>query len=176
LEILVSSSLLLLSVWGVAQRRNDIEVGDYTLAARPDENAARWIAKNTPKDARFLVNSMFAFDDFAVVGTDGGWWLPLLADRDTTQPPVPYIIEDSFIPDYRELVNGLIDEINQKGIDHPDILDQIQKREITHIYLGQQQGLVNSLSPMLTPADLLSNPHFELIYHHDRVWIFKVST
>ena len=117
---------------------------------------------------------MFAFDDFAVVGTDGGWWLPLLADRDTTQPPVPYIIEDSYIPDYRELVNGLIDEITQKGIDHPDILDQLHKRKITHIYLGQQQGLVNSLSPMLTPADLLSNTHFELVYHQDRVWIFKV--
>lgn len=174
LEILVSMALVLMSVWGVAQRRNDIEVGDYTLAARPDENAARWITKNTEKDARFLVNSMFAFDDFAVVGTDGGWWLPLLADRDTTQPPVPYIIEDSYIPDYRELVNGLIDEITQKGIDHPDILDQLHKRKITHIYLGQQQGLVNSLSPMLTPADLLSNTHFELVYHQDRVWIFKV--
>ncbi len=174
LEILVSLALIFFSVWGISQRRNDIEVGDHTLAARPDENAARWISKNTEKDARFLVNSMFAFDDFAIVGTDGGWWLPLLANRDTTQPPVPYIIEDSYIPNYRDLVNGLIDEINQKGINHPDVLDQLQARNITHIYLGQQQGLINSLSSMLSPEELLSSPHFELIYHQDRVWIFEV--
>ena len=72
-------------------------------------------------------------------------------------------------------MNGLIDEINRKGIDHPDVLDQLQKRNVTHIYLGQQQGLVNSLKSMLTHEELISSPHFDLVYHQDRVWIFEVS-
>ena len=175
LDIFISITLILMTLLGAAQRKNDIQVGDHTLSTRPDVHAARWISDHLDKDARFLVNSMFAFNGIAIVGTDGGVWLPLLAKRDTTQPPVPYIIEDSDIPEYRNWVKFLVEEITEKGIDHPDVLELYQTRGITHVYIGQQGGLVNSPSPMINLEELTSSPHFDLIYHQDRVWIFKIN-
>ena len=74
------------------------------------------------------------------------------------------------------MVNGLVEEINQKGINHPDVLKQLRQREITHVYIGQQQGLVNSISPMLNLEEIAASPNFKEIYHQDRVWIFEVQS
>ena len=51
----------------------------------------------------------------------------------------------------------------------------IRDREISHIYVGQQQGSVNSSGLILLDPDLLSaSSFFKPIYHQDRVWIFEV--
>ncbi len=165
----------LLALWGAWQRLGDVQIARGALATRPDLRAATWIQHNTPDDARFLVNSFFAYNGTAVVGSDGGWWLPLLAHRQTTLPPLTYTAEQGPFPDYRNWVNALTAELQRQDIDAPDIQRLLHERGITHVYIGQRQGTVNYAGMhTINPEHVLASPHFRLIYHEDRVWIFAL--
>jgi len=166
--------MIVLGFWGAYQRLGDIHIAQHTLVTRPDLRAASWIQKNLPPDSRFLVNSFFAFGGASVVGSDGGWWLPLLADRSTTLPPLNYVSEQGPRQDYIQWINGLTSEVEQKGIDHPDTLILLEERGVTHIYVGQQQGSVNSDGKFINVDELLNSEHFQAIYHQDRVWVFEL--
>jgi hypothetical protein len=176
----VYSILLLLLVigiglWSARQRLGDMQVMSNTLVTRPDIRAAEWIQENTPQNARFLVNSFFAYGDSLIVGSDGGWWLPLLAARQTTLPPLTYGSEQGPRANYIPWVNMLTSEIQNKGITHPDILALLRERGVKYVYVGQLEGRGNYNGPyVLNPDELLSSPFYHLIYHQDRVWIFEV--
>lgn len=187
IETLMSSSLpkpilqvslfVLLLVVGVVHlpiRQADVQLKTYQLFTRADERAARWIQQNTPEDSTFLVNFMFAYGDSLVVGTDGGWWLPLVTRRKTTVPPLTYGVETGPISDYVRWINILPSEIKDKSLLHPDVISLIREREITHLYIGQRQGSVNYSGPeLLDPEKIRQSPDFRLVYHQDRVWIFS---
>jgi hypothetical protein len=53
------------------------------------------------------------------------------------------------------------------------VIAMLKERGVTHVYIGQQQGSVNSPGALLDPAQLLSDSRFRLIYHQDRVYIFE---
>jgi hypothetical protein len=170
---LVLALTVALGLWGSSLRLNNIDVAQHALVTRPDLQAAEWIREHTPEDAVFLVNSFFAYGGTSVVGSDAGWWLPLLARRSTTLPPLTYASEGGPRPDYREWVNSLTAEILQAGIADPKVLDKLARRNVTHVYIGQQQGQVNYSGPRLTAAALQESSHFKEIYHQDRVSIFE---
>jgi hypothetical protein len=188
IETLMSSSLpkpilqvslfVLLLVVGVVHlpiRQADVQLKTYQLFTRADERAARWIQQNTPEDSTFLVNFMFAYGDSLVVGTDGGWWLPLVTRRKTTVPPLTYGMETGPFTDYGEWINYLLAEVNTKGILDPEVLSLLVERGVTHVYIGQRHGIVNyGGTNTLNPEVIKQNPNFQLIYNMDRVWIFKV--
>jgi hypothetical protein len=159
-------------LWGARQRLADLNVTAAALATRPDVRAAAWIQANTPETARFLTNASFANDDTVVVGTDGGWWLPLLARRAVTVPPLNYESEQGPRPDYVEWVNALPAAIRAKGLNDPGVLAQLRARGVTHVYLGQRHNPASGSS--LDPQQLLLSPHFRPVYHQDRVWIFAL--
>lgn len=162
--------------WGARQRLKDFEPQPHALATRPDLRAAAWIRDNLPQNSRFLVNSFFAYGDTVIVGSDGGWWLPLLAQRSTTLPPLNYGSEQGPFPGYGLWINELTQQIQDKGITHGDTLALLREHAVTHIYIGQNQGRINYGGPnLLEPAKLLENRHFRLIYHQDRVWIFEIQ-
>ncbi|MCL4487650.1 MAG: hypothetical protein M1570_05915 [Chloroflexi bacterium] len=166
----------LAGLWGSRQRLTDLQVAKSALVTDPDLRAAEWIKKNTPSDAVFLVNSFFAYGGTDVVGSDAGWWLPLLAGRSTTVPPLNYESEMGPRPDYREWINNLVHEIETRGIADPEVLAILREHRVTHIYIGQQNGRVNYGGPyVLEPEQLLSVPAFHPVYHEDRVWVFEVS-
>jgi hypothetical protein len=50
----------------------------------------------------------------------------------------------------------------------------LKERYIDYIYIGQQHGLVNANSPLLALDQIIADPHFEPVYHQDRVWIFRI--
>jgi hypothetical protein len=161
---------------GTRMRMRDMDIPQHALVTRPDVQAMAWIRENTSKDARFLVNSLFAYGSSVIAGSDGGWWLPLLAGRANTVPPLNYGTEKGPQPDYREWVNALSVEIRDKGIDHPDVLALLRERGITYVYIGQRQGRVNYDGPhVLDAQELLASPAFRLIYHQDRVWVFDLA-
>jgi hypothetical protein len=70
-----------IALWGARMRVRDIQPAQFSLVTWPDMRAAAWIQENLPPEARFLVNSFFAYGGDVVVGADAGWWLPLLADE-----------------------------------------------------------------------------------------------
>jgi hypothetical protein len=157
------------------QRIDDINPVIYALATRPDQRAASWIRDNTRPEDRFLVNSFFAYGGSLIAGSDGGWWLPLLTTRISTQPPLNYGAEEGLEPDYTARVNGLVESIEQNGLSDPGVLNSLRERRINYIYIGQQQGRVNSPGPLLDIDFLQSDPRFQLVYHQDQVWIFKIN-
>lgn len=170
--------LLVLSVsglWGTSWRIADVQVMQHALVTRADVRAAQWIQHHTLPDARFLVNSFFAYNNTSIVGSDGGWWLPVLAHRQTTLPPLTYSAERGPRPDYQQWINGLSTEVLDKGLDHPDVQAMLQERGVTYAYIGQRQGQVNYSGPLLLqPDQLRASPYFRLLYHQDRVWLFQV--
>jgi len=176
-EWLISICILVLvfviSLWGMNQRRFDIDFLSHTLVTSPDLEAMKWIKKSIPPDANFLVNSTPAFGDIAIVGTDAGWWIPLLTDRKTTLPPLNYISEESSIPGYRKNITALSSEINSKGFDDPDVIKLLRENRITHIFLGQRGGKVNTTISPISTSTLLDHPLFDLLYNKDQVWIFE---
>lgn len=106
-----------------------------------DLRAFDWIRRSTPADARFLVNGFFP-NPGVVVGSDGGWWLPLLARRQSTLPPILYIAEQGPRPDYRLWINDLYATIHDLGVTHPQTIARLRERAVTHVYLGQRGGSV----------------------------------
>ena len=175
--LLITYFVLLIAVliWGVRQRLRDLNVDRHMFVTRPDVSAGAWIQENTPQEARFLVNSFFDPGGAAIVGSDGGWWLPLLFGRTTTLPPLTYVAEEGPRPDYREWVNALIAAILADGVDHPDVLRLLKNRGVTHVYIGQRQGRVGFAGPVLEPEQLLASPHFTPVYHQDNVWVFALA-
>ncbi|HHX44923.1 MAG TPA: hypothetical protein GX714_13195 [Chloroflexi bacterium] len=160
--------------WGATQRLAQPNPAAHALVTRPDVRAAQWIARNTPDDARFLVNSFFAYEGSSVVGSDAGWWLPLLAGRATTLPPLTYVSEEGPRPAYRLWVNGLTAALQGVRLDDAELLAALREHGVTHVYIGQRQGRVNYSGPdVLDPARLADSALFRPIYHQDRVWVFE---
>ena len=57
------------------------------MVTKPDRQAMTWIREHTPAQAKFLVEGFRIYGGRSVVGSDAGWWIPLLADRANTMPP-----------------------------------------------------------------------------------------
>ena len=153
----------------------DMHAAQHAMVTRPDLRAMVWIRENTPEDARFLINSFFAYGGGVVVGSDGGWWMPLLAERANTVPPLNYGTEQGPRPEYREWINEPTGQIQEVGGNGPETLALLRERGVTHVYVGQQQGRVFYSGPdVLGPEALLHSVHYRLVYHRDRVWVFGV--
>ncbi len=162
-----------LGIFGTLERLGDIDVASHALITRPDMRAMAWIQENMPEDARFLVNSFFAYGGSVIVGSDGGWWLSLLAGRQNTVPPLNYSSERGPQPGYVKWVNELTAQIQTNGIDHPRTLQMLKERGITYVYVGQRGGKIGAgAAPLFSPYDLLGSDAFQVQYHRDRVWIF----
>ena len=175
LSLLILVFMFAVGAWGAYVQRSVLRVGLHAMVTCPDMRAVEWIQENTPQDARFLVDSFFAYNDSSVVGSDGGLWLPLLAQRHTTLPPLNYASEQGPRTDYVQWINALYTEIINQGIASPEALALLDERGITYVYIGQRQGRVNYGGPeMLVPEQLLASPNFRPVYHQDRVWIFEV--
>jgi hypothetical protein len=164
-----------LGVWGISQRLGDVNTQLGVLVTRPDLLAANWVRHNTPSTARFLVNTFPAYGNTSIVGSDGGWWLPLLANRLTNLPPLTYSAERGVTPDFMQRVNAFSHSVNTKGLDDPEVWQMMREHGITHIFIGQRQGRVNNPDGLvLDPQRLRKDPRLQTIYHQDRVWIFEV--
>jgi hypothetical protein len=160
------------AVWSARLRLNTVDIRQFSLLTRPDLRAFDWIRKNTPDDSGFLVNSFFAFNNSLNVGSDGGWWLPLLTKRDSSTPPINYGTEKGPRPDFRLWINALPIAIQKEGLDSQSVKSMLGERGLNYVYIGQKQGSVNSPEPLLDSSTLLKDPDFHLVYQQDRVWIF----
>jgi hypothetical protein len=167
--------VVVVGLWGAKERLGDVDIASHALVLSPDLRAIQWIEQNLPPEARLLVNAHLVFYDTATAGTDGGWWLPLLAGRQTTIPPMNYSFEQEPWPGYRDWINGLYVDIQTKGIDHPDVLAELRQRGVTHVYIGQQQGSVSFFGQFNFDLQALaSSPDYRPVYQQDRVRIYEV--
>jgi hypothetical protein len=107
-------------------------------------------------------------------GADAGWWLPYLAHRTTTIPPVNYGTELGPTPDYQQQVLDLAKAEIEKGITDPDVLEMARQEGISYVYIGQQQGKVNTDLMPLDPQALLADSRFHLVFQRDRTYVFEI--
>jgi hypothetical protein len=127
-----------------------------------------WIENHTPETAKFLANSFFAYDDNVIVGSDAGWWLPLLAHRENTVPPITYGHEAANKPRYIAQVNELGRFIEHNALDAPQTIEMLKQKGVSHVYIGSRGG-------NLSLEALKASDAFSLVYHKDRVWIFAIQ-
>jgi len=171
---LVASLTVVAGLLGATARLGDPDLHKHALITRPDLRAMAWIQENMPADAKFLINAFPAYGGSVIVGSDGGWWLPLLAGRANSVPPLNYGMERNPWPGYREGIQDLNRYLRQEGIDSPAMLEALDDQGASHVYLGQRQGRVNYEGPnVLAPAAFQESEHYRLVYHQDRVWVFE---
>ncbi|HUJ12434.1 MAG TPA: hypothetical protein VL284_01480 [Thermoanaerobaculia bacterium] len=84
----VAAVLAVVAIYGVISMRRIVNPATV-LADADDVVAMEWIRDHTPRDARFLINSM-EWIDGSYIGSDGGYWIPIAADRATLVPPALY--------------------------------------------------------------------------------------
>ena len=173
--VFLAISFIIVGIVGARFRLREIRPFQHSLVTYPDLSASEWIRNNLPHETKFLVNAFFAYSGSLIVGSDAGWWLPLLSGRRTMLPPMPYVSEKGPSPDYVTKTNQLVKLINAKGVNNQEVKETLKDKQITHIYIGQQQGRVNApVPPYLDVDKLIKDPDFELLYHKNLVWIFKI--
>lgn len=153
---LAAALTLIIASWGALESAKVVNPF-FQLVTPADLNAFDWIRQNTPSTARFLVNSERAYNDTTVVGTDAGWWLPLLAHRQNNVPPMIYASERSLPPGFAERTNDLEEIVRTGGATTPPALAALRSAGITHVFVGSRGGY-------LKPDELIASPDYQPLY------------
>lgn len=129
-----------------------------------DLAAMQWVREEIPADALFYIAATFWTPGVAH-GLDGGYYLPLLAARQTIMPPQHYASDGS--GEFRNLVNRRLHDLN--AAQDADALWQVMNQyAITHIYIGVRE------TP-LDPGFFAARPDlFVPLYEEGRVRVFQV--
>jgi hypothetical protein len=177
--------VLLIIVWGSSWQAQIVDLR-YRLVTAADLRAMAWIRQATPVDARFVVNGFPAYSGTLVAGTDAGWWIPLLARRQSILPPITFGSEIAEPPElYWEIVNrwALIRErplsdARPVRIDLtlPAALEALRAAGVTHIYSGAQAFPGPEAADRFDTALLRASPDFELVYAQEGVEIFALRS
>ena len=176
-QITAVSAIILLGIWGVFDQRNIVDEDRFALVTKPDMKAMQWIGDNTPQDARFLVEGFRIYNGTSAVGSDAGWWIPLLTGRQNTMPPQYALLSEIPVtPNYSEVVVTLVAGLETNSLNSENGLNLLCEQEITHIYIGQGQGEVGYGATQLFSPDMLAeNQAYQLLYRHDRVYIYELD-
>lgn len=173
--VIVLLVLLTLGLRGATFRLNSIEA-NRQLVADQDLAAMAWIKKNIPADAKFVVESYLGYGNTTVLGSDAGWWLPLLTGRQTTLPPMIYGKETANEANYYHQIRLFQQQTEPHQLLTREGWQILQEAGISHIYIGQQAGRMSYDGDEVLDAQTLSAvPYYRLIYHQDRVAIFAVK-
>ncbi len=172
---LVVAALTVLGLVGAYRQLGVADPASHSMLTFSDLEALGWVREHTPAGSGFLVNGFFAYGGTIVVGADAGWWVPLLAGRRASVPPMPYVSERPLDPDYVARVNGLMGLVLARGPTDPEVIAALRAAGFDYVYIGQRRGRVNNpAGRVLEPAELLSSPAYELVYQLNRVWVFKL--
>jgi hypothetical protein len=159
--------------WGAVKQSNIVD-SDYIMVTEPDLAAMDWIQTNTSEDVRFLVNGFLIDRGRSIVGSDAGWWIPLLAGRQNTMPPQYALVSETPIDSsYNQDVVNLVARLQEVPLSSSEGHSLLCQQEISHIYVGQGQGRVGfGAIALFGPDEMLGDSAFSPLYHHDQVWIF----
>lgn len=131
---------IVLIAWGVMDTATIVNPQTILVTAA-DIEAISWVTHNTPADARFLIN-VAPWQYGIYRGTDGGWWIPLLSDRQTILPPGIQYDQGNY--DYKTVVADIAEEVLALEGCEKDFWQFVVKHNITHIYIGARGGPLKS--------------------------------
>ena len=149
----------------------------YMMVNQPDLQAMAWIRKYTRTDATFLVEGFHNLNESIVVGSDAGWWIPLLTKRSNTIPPGYAIIDEKPIEkSYTQNMVKLVSTIQENGMESAETLQVLCDFGITHVYIGQGRGKVGVGVPQLfSVQEITSSPTYVQRYKKDLVRIYELA-
>jgi len=172
LAALAAVPILAIGTWAGVQQRKGVIDFDYQLVTPADEQALAWISENTPPDATFLVNSFFAYGGSLIAGSDAGWWLPLLAGRSSTQPPLNYGSEAGPDPGYGQRVNDLALRLEQSNLADAATVRYLREQGVSYVFIGEKGG------DLLDAALLQGSPYYRAVLDPAAgaagPWVFEI--
>jgi hypothetical protein len=159
---------------GAWNLRHTANPAQYAYVTYPDLSAMAWIQANTPPEANFLVEGTLIYGGVSAVGADGGWWIPLLSERQNSIPPQYTLLNEAPIQaGYSAEVVQLVSSLEENPLPSQAALTELCRFGVTHVYIGQTQGQSGiGVSPLFTTQELGASPAFEALYHQDRVHIY----
>jgi hypothetical protein len=170
--------LLGLALTGANVQRKILNPRSFAIVTWPDLRAMAWVRASLPPDAVFLVEGFRIYEGRSAVGSDAGWWIPLLTVRHNTMPPQYALLnERPSEPGYSRQVVELVEKLETHSPADPLLKNDICHRGISHVYVGQLQGKASSEKVQLFPADLdgAGSP-LKLVFAHDRIRIYAYPT
>lgn len=181
----VAGVALLATLAATTGRQAAIVSGETALVSDADLAAIAWIKANTPADARFLVNSFPAYGGTLATGSDAGWWLPLLAGRWASLPPLTYGSEQGEIVNYQKHLNNFIVALRGRPLSDPSpVLVDLTKRSAwravrsagtSYVYNGAHPYPGPHAVDRFDSAILRADPRFTLVYDQGGVEIYQIN-
>lgn len=157
--------VLALSVYTGTARATERE--NYRFFVTPaDVQAMQWIKMNTPVDAVFGVNAVFWLPR-APHGTDAGYWIPYLAQRQTT---LGVMINNLGGPKYIDKIVMQARAVEALQA-NPDAVIELRRLGVDYVYIGAQG---NFAGQGLNAENLLTNSQLRPVYQADGVWVFQI--
>lgn len=166
-EALLRASFLPIAVLALSSQLRIVDVR-FMLVTYPDLKALNWIKEYTPQSAKFLIDSFIAYGGSAVVGSDAGWWIPLLSRRESTVPPLVYVSEKMSNEHYKKQ----LEEVYRITLNPRMYLESFISQEgVDFAYVGQLNqrqghGIINNV--------LNRSEEFEEVYRRDRVIVLRL--
>ena len=123
-------------------------------------------SRETPASARFAVNA-WAWTPGTYAGSDGGYWIPVLADRASILPPLLY--STTLPPAAVDAANDILADLDgATNLDSPALQAQLRAAGVTHLYLGARGG-------SLRADELDTRAYAKLLYRQDGVSIYALQ-
>ncbi len=135
------------------------------MLARPQDLAAiNWVRDHTPPDARFLIEGN-PWDVNSWFGSDAGYWLPVLAHRWVSIPPLFYA---TATPDQAKVVNTTASLASQVA-DDPAALAQLARQ------IGARYVFVGTRGGDFDPENLVKSGYFRVVFR-DGAWVLELAS
>ena len=133
-----------------------------------DMDALLWMRDNLPADSYVLANSFnFPWSPTQPLGLDSGLWVPLVAGLRSSVPPINAYNEK---PADDQYFNRVLALAAVRSLPTTEAEWQtLQEQGVTHIYIGSRAAGAGFSAP-----DLLQDPHVDLLFHRDAVWLFGI--
>jgi hypothetical protein len=179
-QSLLAITIFIAAILGALGQRNIAKPDTFAYVSRPDILAMAWIREHLPEDAHFLVEGLI-YQNTGIIGSDAGWWLPLLAGSQNSMPPQYATAEVPIEPGYTQRLVALVNKLKNISPGSAQGVSLLCSEGITHVYIGQGQGKVAlramNLGPQLfSPGEFLSSKYYSLLYHQDRVYVFGLNS
>ena len=133
------------------------------LATSADLHALEWIRTTTPPTARFAVGVQ-PWIGGSYIGNDGGYWIPLVAERESILPPglYPWVMT----PDRVTTITRQLGEWYEAGqLGNAQALPALRRQGVTHLYFGAR-----NTTPLRVAV--AASPLVSRVYAEDDVEIY----
>ncbi|MDW8292645.1 MAG: hypothetical protein RML84_06055 [Anaerolineae bacterium] len=162
LGVLLTAVSLALAVLGVPRQLGIVERGSIFVTS-PDLRAMEWMNQNLPRGSKVFAEPTLLVDE-VVVGSDAGWWLPLLTHHKSNIPPLTYLIERAHDSNFQQEIA----DSARKWSSAASPAKFLRDLGFEYVYVGQRISDDHLLRSRISTGD------FETVYARDRVIIAKV--